>query len=161
PGLAARPGRRHGAVGRLPAVNDAAPCYGAGMRHAPDSVQLEGAVWMTVAGQSLGGNGRIELLKAIETTGSITQAAKAVGMSYKGAWDAVDTMNNLAGSPLVERSVGGRGGGGTRLTERGTQLVRRFAEVSAIHRRFVAQLSESGEDLTHDLDLLRTLNTRT
>jgi len=126
-----------------------------------DSVQLEGAVWMTVAGQSLGGNGRIELLKAIETTGSITQAAKAVGMSYKGAWDAVDTMNNLAGSPLVERSVGGRGGGGTRLTERGTQLVRRFAEVSAIHRRFVAQLSESGEDLAHDLDLLRTLNIKT
>ena len=46
-----------------------------------------------------------------------------MGMSYKAAWDAIDTMNNLAGEPLVERLTGGKGGGGT-LTARGEQLVR-------------------------------------
>lgn len=130
-------------------------------RKPADPIELQGAVWITIGGASLGGHGRIGLLSAIEETGSITHAAKAIGMSYKAAWDAVDTMNNLAGAPLVERSAGGRGGGSTRLTERGRQLVQRFAQVNAIHRRFVEQLSANGTDLSHDIDLLRTLNMKT
>ena len=63
-----------------------------------------GRVWMTVGGDNLGGQRRVGLLRAIAEHGSITQAAKAIGMSYKAAWDAIDTMNNLAGAPLVERS---------------------------------------------------------
>ena len=51
--------------------------------------------------------------------GSITQAAKAVGISYKTAWDAVDVMNNLSGDVLVESATGGKGGGGTQLTAAG------------------------------------------
>lgn len=51
---------------------------------------------------------RITLLQQVAAQGSITQAAKAAGLSYKAAWDAIDEMNNLAGQPLVERSVGGR-----------------------------------------------------
>lgn len=61
---------------------------------------------------------RIALLAQIAELGSITRAAKAVGISYKGAWDAIDELNNLAERPLVERSVGGKGGGGARLTAR-------------------------------------------
>ena len=57
---------------------------------------------------------RIALLAQIAELGSITRAAKAVGISYKGAWDAIDELNNLAERPLVERSVGGKGGGGAR-----------------------------------------------
>lgn len=124
-------------------------------------IELRGAVWMTVGGEGLGGHGRVALLQAIDETGSITHAAKAIGMSYKAAWDAVDTMNNLAGAPLVERSAGGRGGGSTRLTERGRQLVRRYAEVQALHRRFVDQLSAGGADLGRDLDLLQILTMKT
>ena len=51
---------------------------------------------------------RIALLAQIAELGSITRAAKAVGISYKGAWDAIDELNNLAERPLVERSVGGK-----------------------------------------------------
>src|SRR5689334_16720910 len=88
-------------------------------RNQDEAIALQGALWMTVGDESLGGRGRIGLLQAIAEQGSITQAAKAFGMSYKAAWDAVDAMNNLAGAALVERSTGGRGGGSTRLTPRG------------------------------------------
>src|SRR3546814_11797252 len=61
---------------------------------------------------------RIALLEQIAETGSITAAAKAVGLSYRAAWDAVAAMNNLADRPLVEGSAGGRHGGGPRPTPR-------------------------------------------
>ena len=84
-----------------------------------NSIALRGSVWMMVGGENFGGPGRIALLARIAECGSITQAAKAIKMSYKAAWDAIDSMNNLAGEPLVERVAGGKGGGGTRLTPRG------------------------------------------
>ena len=121
-------------------------------------IHLDGAVWMKVGDENLGGRGRVGLLRAIADKGSITQAAKAMGMSYKAAWDAVDTMDNLAGEPLVARSSGGRGGGSTQLTPRGLQLIERFSQIEAIHRRFVQMLSDEAIDLTSDLDLLRILN---
>src|SRR3569832_2859279 len=100
--------------------------------HGP--IHLDGAVWMKVGGESLGGRGRVDLLRAIAEYGSITQAAKAIGLSYKAAWDAGDAMNNLAGEALVERSSGGRGGGETRQAARGRQQVERVAKVEAVHR---------------------------
>lgn len=66
---------------------------------------------------------RIAILRQIAEGGSISQAARAVGVSYKAAWQAVDTLTNLAGAPLVARAVGGAGGGGARLTEAGHQLL--------------------------------------
>jgi len=66
---------------------------------------------------------RIDILRQIGSTGSISQAARVVGVSYKAAWQAVDTLTNLAGTPLVARAVGGAGGGGARLTEAGQQLL--------------------------------------
>ncbi|OXH85109.1 molybdenum-dependent transcriptional regulator, partial [Burkholderia multivorans] len=81
-----------------------------------EPLALGGELWLRAGEQTLGGATRIALLAAIGDTGSITRAAKAVGLSYKAAWDAIDTMNNLAGEPLVVRSTGGKGGGGTTLT---------------------------------------------
>ena len=66
---------------------------------------------------------RIDILRQIGACGSISQAARAVGVSYKAAWQAVDTLTNLAGTPLVARAVGGSGGGGAQLTEAGHQLL--------------------------------------
>ena len=124
-------------------------------------LELQGVVWMSAGARNLGGHGRIGLLRAIAETGSITRGARALGMSYKAAWDAVDTMNSLAGAPLVERSTGGRGGGSTRLTERGRQLIERFGRIEEVHARFVHQLSEEALDLGSDFDLLRVLNLKT
>lgn len=66
---------------------------------------------------------RIDILRGIGRTGSISQAARDAGVSYKAAWQAVATLTNLAGVPLVERAVGGTGGGGASLTPHGTQLL--------------------------------------
>jgi molybdate transport system regulatory protein len=122
---------------------------------------LKGSLWIVSGDSSLGGHGRIALLQAVAEHGSITQAAKAFGMSYKAAWDAIDTMNRLSGTPLVERSTGGRGGGSTVLTEQGRRLVARYGQIDAVHQRFLALLSEGGMDLTREFSLLEVLNMKT
>ena len=122
---------------------------------------VSGAVWLTVDGESFGGRGRMDLLRAVAEHGSITQAAKAFGMSYKAAWDAIDTMNRLHGAPLVERTTGGRGGGSSRLTPRGQKLVERFMQIDAAHQRFVRLLDHESIDLDREFSLLRLLNVKT
>ncbi len=125
------------------------------------NIELHGSIWMTVGGENLGGPGRIALLARIAECGSITQAAKSIKMSYKAAWDAIDTMNNLAGEPLVERLSGGKGGGGTRLTHRGEQLVANFRLIEREHRRFVDQLSRQADGIADDYLLLRRMGMKT
>lgn len=125
------------------------------------SVQLEGSLAFASKAGSLGGGQRIDLLEQIRVTGSITQAAKAVGLSYKGAWDAVETMNNLADRPLVETSTGGRHGGGTRLTARGEQLVRSYRAAQEEHAVFIASLNRRLDDHNGDLQVLGRLMMRT
>ncbi len=124
-------------------------------------LELKGLLWMAVGDQNLGGPGRMGLLRAVAEHGSITQAAKAFGMSYKGAWDAIDAMNTLSGAPLVERGTGGRGGGFTRLTEHGRRLVERFEAVETVHQRFLQLLDGGSMDLDEDFSLLRVVNMKT
>jgi molybdate transport system regulatory protein len=80
------------------------------------------------------------LLEQIDRLGSISKAAKAVGISYKTAWDVVDEVNNLSPKPLVVRTSGGRGGGGTVLTEEGKEVVRLYRVIEGEHRRFLKGL---------------------
>lgn len=122
--------------------------------------ELKGMLSLHAGGRQLAGQVRIELLAAIGDTGSISAAARAVGMSYKGAWDAVDAMNNLSEEPLVTRSAGGRRGG-TTLTPRGRRLVEVFRTVATEHERFVQRLGTLGEASPDDLQLMRRLMFRT
>lgn len=124
-------------------------------------MRIEGRLWIAKEESNLAGHGRIDLLQRIAETGSISQAAKSMGMSYKAAWDAVDAMNNLAGEPLVERSTGGKGGGGTHLTARGKRLVAAFKLIEEEHRRFLQSLGENIEDFTDTYQLIRRLNMKT
>ena len=66
---------------------------------------------------------RIDLLIAIKKFGSINKAAKEVPLSYKAAWEAIEDMNNLSNTPIVIKETGGTGGGGTKLTKYGKNLV--------------------------------------
>ena len=66
---------------------------------------------------------RIDILRLVGESGSISQAARDAGVSYKAAWQAIDTLTNLAGVVLLERAVGGSGGGGATITPAGTQLL--------------------------------------
>ncbi|EDZ99052.1 transcriptional regulator, ModE family [Burkholderia sp. H160] len=127
-----------------------------------DALELGGSVWFQAGTQTLGGAARIALLAAIGETGSITSAAKAVGISYKGAWDAVDTMNNLAGEPLVVRLTGGKGGGGTTLTPRAVKLIETFRAVEREHRRFLERAGAAiGEGFATDWDLIGRIGVKT
>lgn len=88
----------------------------------------------------------MDLLAALQSEPSITAAAKAVGLSYKAAWDAIATMNNLARQLLVERNVGGKGGGGARLTVHGVRLVETFRAVELENKRFVERVNRRVRD---------------
>ncbi|AVE05822.1 molybdenum-dependent transcriptional regulator [Pseudomonas palleroniana] len=99
---------------------------------------------------------RIALLAHIAEQGSITRAAKSAGLSYKGAWDAIDELNNLAQKPLVERSVGGKGGGGAKLTAEGERVLRLYQRLQALQ----AEVLGSDEDAS-DFNLLGRLMLRT
>jgi molybdate transport system regulatory protein len=103
--------------------------------------RIGSALSVQTATGTLGSKRWMDLLASVGETNSITAAAKAVGLTYKAAWDAIDAMNNLADKALVERSVGGKGGGATRLTERGRQLVETFHKVEAEHTRFIEALN--------------------
>ena len=105
--------------------------------------EIDGRFWLSIDGRSFAGSGRIELLEQIQATGSISAAARAMRMSYKAAWDAVDAMNNLVDKPLVVRQAGGQHGGGTALTEHGRNLVKHFRGAEQEHRLFLKRMGES------------------
>ena len=90
------------------------------------------------------GEARIRLLEAIAEQGSISAAAKSVGLSYKGAWDAVQALNNLSDRPLVLAHPGGAAGGAAQVTASGALLVSAF-------RRIEAELLQVADRLGHGL----------
>ncbi|MCX6073355.1 MAG: TOBE domain-containing protein [Campylobacterales bacterium] len=109
-------------------------------------MKIDGRFWFTKEGQSFLGSGRVELLQLIDTTGSINAAAKAMKMSYKAAWERINSMNALADKPLIDRTTGGKGGGGTKLTPYAHELIATFHRFNELHRQFIDRFSEAGND---------------
>jgi molybdate transport system regulatory protein len=89
---------------------------------------MRGRIWIDGKEGTFLGYGRITLLERIRENGSITKAAKAMDMSYRHAWELIESMNRQASKPFVETATGGRKGGGTRLTEEGEKAVSLFRE---------------------------------
>ncbi|HLO43356.1 MAG TPA: winged helix-turn-helix domain-containing protein [Leadbetterella sp.] len=85
------------------------------------------------------GPGRLQLLENIMETGSISQAAKRMQMSYKKAWDMVNSMNQNTTKPIVSTQTGGEKGGGTIVTEEGKQLISAFKK---LHEEFQMTFDE-------------------
>jgi molybdate transport system regulatory protein len=85
------------------------------------------------------GPGKVDLLEAIAATGSITAAAKQLGMSYRRAWLLVDTMNRCFRRPVVDAEAGGQRGGGTALTPLGAEVVRRYRRSEALAAKAAAK----------------------
>ena len=121
-------------------------------------IELEGALWFHRGDQKFLGGDRIALLERIGELGSITKAAKAVGISYKNAWDLVNMINNLAEKPLVERVAGGKGGGGTTLTNYGKQVIRQYGVLQEEHRKFLENLEGRLGDTASLYRLLRRIS---
>lgn len=85
---------------------------------------------------------RIDLLFAIKKCGSISKAAKEVPMSYKKAWEAVDLMNNLSPTLVVQTQTGGKGGGGTNLTKYGENLLKTYFALKQEQKKFLESLKK-------------------
>ena len=77
------------------------------------------------------GPGKADLLQAIEQTGSISAAARSMGMSYRRAWLLIDTMNQCFREPVVDTATGGKGGGGAQITPFGSTALRLYREMEA------------------------------
>lgn len=101
------------------------------------------------SGTSSIGPGKIGLLEGIERTGSLSAAARTLGMSYRRAWLLLHSTNEGFLQPVVELSVGGKDGGGTRLTDFGRQLIADYrafeAEVDALASRTFGALAVAPE----------------
>lgn len=95
------------------------------------------------------GPGKIDLLENIAAFGSISAAARGMGMSYKRAWDLVEEMNRIFGKPLVAARTGGKRGGGAELTPAGLAVVSRFR---AIERAASSAAAQHIEALQAEID---------
>lgn len=100
-----------------------------------DRLKIEDALASTMTDK------RIEVLRAIGRLGSISEAARANSISYKAAWQAVETLSNLAATALLQKSTGGSGGGGAKLTPAGLQVLEAADRLAQARAAALAQLS--------------------
>lgn len=99
--------------------------------------RLKGRLWVDGPDGTFIGYGRVVLMERIIELGSITKAAKQMGMSYRHAWRLVDSMNRQAPKPFVITSAGGRNGGGTLVTEHGEKAIKMFWKTYGALERFL------------------------
>jgi molybdate transport system regulatory protein len=107
---------------------------------------IKNRLWIVSNNHTFLGEGRVELLQAIDQLGSIAKAAKSMEMSYLKAWKLVQSMNESSKKPLVIRITGGKGGGGTSLTEHGYKAIKLYHEIrqknAEVAQKFKKQLLE-------------------
>jgi molybdate transport system regulatory protein len=92
----------------------------------------EPRIWVKIVlpGRGDVGPGKIALLRAVQETGSISAAARAMELSYKKAWQLIDEMNGMFKSPVVETHIGGSERGGAAVTPLGERLIALYGEAS-------------------------------
>ena len=95
------------------------------------------------------GPGKIKLINAIGRAGSISGAAKIVGMSYRRAWNLVDSINQDFSTQIIITSSGGKGGGGAIVSDVGLEIIKRYQEIEA---KALASVSDDLEDFQYYLE---------
>jgi molybdate transport system regulatory protein len=116
----------------------------------PDDIFFVGKLWLFGKNDKLMGPGRVELLEKIQETGSINQAAKLMLMSYKKAWELVNSMNSQTIKPLIITRTGGKEGGGATITDEAKFLINIFKEAQ---KNFDQYLAEELKKLLHSENL--------
>jgi molybdate transport system regulatory protein len=96
------------------------------MRKTDSRIQVRSKIWLEIEGEPVFGQGREELLRRIQKTGSINAAAREMEIPYRRAWTYIDTMERRMGFPLVTRQKGGAGGGESTLSPRAVVLLEKF-----------------------------------
>lgn len=126
-----------------------------------DKSSLQGDISLYLNEQQSFASSQVELLAAIKNCGSISKAAKEVGISYKTAWERIDAMNNMSAQPLVKRTIGGAKGGGTSVTELGLSIIAGFQSLQAEHQKFIEHLGEKLHSLNDLTNFIRNENMKT
>jgi molybdate transport system regulatory protein len=110
----------------------------------PNEIIITGAIWIENhdGSERFLGKGRIQLLELIIEHGSISKAAKAMEMSYKRAWDLINSMNSQALKPFVITQTGGKSGGGTIVTPEGLQAIEDYKSLQNRFKEFILQENE-------------------
>ena len=111
-------------------------------------LEIRSKVWIERGGEVVISEWRVELLEAIEATGSLSRAAQALDIPYRTAWERVKATEGEVGFRLLESESGGFDGGGSRLTAEASDLCRRFRRVSSgiqelVSRRFAVEFGET------------------
>jgi molybdate transport system regulatory protein len=99
------------------------------MQKSHNGVSIRSKIWIEAAGEPVFGRGRRFLLEAIDSHGSINQAAKEVDISFRKAWSHIKVMEERLGIKLVERQAGGKNGGGAVLTDEARTFLKKYAEL--------------------------------
>ncbi|GAB6945711.1 winged helix-turn-helix domain-containing protein [Vulcanisaeta sp. JCM 14467] len=110
------------------------------------SVSVRFRVWVEVNGRHVIGPGGYEILKAINEVGSISGAARKLGMSYRFVWNYIERMEKTLGMKLVDARKGGKGRGGAKLTPEGQALLRYYEEI-------IEEMSRVADKWSHELSL--------
>ena len=106
--------------------------------------RCKGRIWIEADGGTFLGFGRVVLLERVREHGSISKAALSMEMSYKHAWDLIDSMNRQAGEPLISTWKGGKDGGGAKLTDPGEKAIELFWN---LHERLGNFLDQETDNL--------------
>ncbi len=102
-------------------------------------MELKVKIWLEEDGETVFGRGRAQLLDGISRTGSISAAAERMGISYRHAWSMLNASEERCRRRFVERTRGGAGGGGARLTPYGQRVLREFQNVESRLTRLVEE----------------------
>ena len=105
----------------------------------PFVVEVKGKIWLEDDSKFVLGEGRAELLRKVKELGSLTDAAKSMGMAYSHAWGEVKEMSTAAGGSVIETSVGGKDGGNSSLTDLGEKILTRFDEETKKLGKYLAK----------------------
>jgi molybdate transport system regulatory protein len=108
------------------------------------AIRVNGSLWLESDGKRFFGPGPVELLERIAETGSISEAAKGMKMSYKKAWELVNALNERSADPLVIPRTGGEHGGGSTITDEARELIDYHRD---LRKRFAAFLAEETKNL--------------
>ena len=114
-------------------------------------IKLDSSIWIDKDEKGFLGKGRIELLKQIDTHGSLSRAAKAMKMSYKAAWDSLNEMKQLSDEELIISESGGKGGGGSKLTQKAHNYIKIYELLYKTQKDFLKSI----ESYTDDVDALQ------
>jgi molybdate transport system regulatory protein len=106
---------------------------------------VKSRIWICTKEGTFLGEGRVELLKKIEEYGSISKAAQAMKMSYKKAWELVNSMNKQSKNPLVVGAAGGVGGGGSILSDSGHNAILLFSRVIKRNQEYLNRILDDVE----------------